>query len=204
MMIVPTTSGTPTSANSKYPKVPVPASYAASETSTFTGVPVRASWEPACAANAIGSRSCDVACRWRTAVTTTMGSRAATAPFTLMMAVRPAANSIVKTTSRRGLSPARAVRRWPAQAVTPVASRAVLTTKSVAMKTTVGSPKPSSVWLMSMTPAARSVSDAPSATISTGSRFQMKRTTVTPRTPRTTVISLISFTEKRSRSRERP
>ena len=39
--IVPASSGTPTSANSKKPKPPTPASIAASETSTFTGVPVR-------------------------------------------------------------------------------------------------------------------------------------------------------------------
>ena len=47
--MVPSSSGTPTQANSKKPNGAWPASTAASDTRTFTGVPVSASSEPACA-----------------------------------------------------------------------------------------------------------------------------------------------------------
>ena len=57
--IVPASSGTPTSANSKKPKPPTPASLPASETSTFTGVPVSASIEPAWAEKTSGISSCE-------------------------------------------------------------------------------------------------------------------------------------------------
>ena len=80
--IVPTTSGTPTSANSKKPKRPTPASAPASDTTTFTGVLVSASSEPACAPKASGSSSCDGGRPSRTAITTTTGTSAATAPLT--------------------------------------------------------------------------------------------------------------------------
>ena len=53
----------------------------------FTGVPVSASSEPACAPNASGSSSCDGERPSRTAVTATTGSSAATAPLTLISAV---------------------------------------------------------------------------------------------------------------------
>ena len=59
MAIVPSSSGTPTIVNSKKPNSSAPASSAASETMTFTGEPVRASIEPAWAANASGIISCD-------------------------------------------------------------------------------------------------------------------------------------------------
>ena len=76
---MPINSGMPTNANSKKPKLPTPASSAASETRTFTGVPVRASIDPAWAPKASGISSCDVGWRRRTAITTTIGSNAATA-----------------------------------------------------------------------------------------------------------------------------
>ena len=57
--------------------------------------------------------------------------------------------------NRAPLSPARVMSSCPAQAVTPVASSASLTTKSVAMKITVGSPKPASACSRSRTPAPR-------------------------------------------------
>ena len=58
----------------------------------------------------------------------------------------------------------------PAQAVTPVASSASLTTKSDAMKITVGSPNPASDWSSSSTPVAHNESATPTATTATGSR----------------------------------
>ena len=77
------------------------------ETSTFTGVPVSASIEPAVgrrtpaasgAARAVG--------RSRTAMTTTTGRSAATAPLRLISAVSTATDSMVSTMSRVRLSPA--------------------------------------------------------------------------------------------------
>ncbi len=56
----------------------------------FTGEPVSASIEPAWAAKASGISSRDAGCRVRTAVTTTTGKSAATAPFTLISAVSTA------------------------------------------------------------------------------------------------------------------
>ncbi len=72
-MTVPISSGTPTSAISKNPIRPTPASSAASETSSDTGDPVRISNAPAWAANATGIRSFDGVSPSRTASTTTMG-----------------------------------------------------------------------------------------------------------------------------------
>ena len=63
-----------------------------------------------------------------------------------------------------GCRPRRAISCWPAQAVTPVASSASLTTKSDAMKITVGSPKPPSACSRSRTPVAQSDSATPIAT----------------------------------------
>ena len=144
--IVPITSGAPTSANAKKPNDPTPASPAASDTITFTGVPVSASSDPACAPKATGINSCDGDRPRRTAVTTATGTSAATAPLTLISIVRAATSSIVRTTSRVRLSPARAMSCCPAHAVTPDASSPSLTTNSDAMKITVGSPKPSNAW----------------------------------------------------------
>ena len=120
---------------------------AASETITFTGVPVSASSEPAWAAKASGISSCDGERPSRTAITTTTGSSAATAPLTLISAVSSgdeqhhAARSAASGSRRPG-----AISCWPAQVVTPVASSPSLTTNSDAMKMTVGSPKPASAW----------------------------------------------------------
>ena len=52
-------------------------------------------------------------------MTTTTGSSAATAPLTLMSAVRPATSSIIRTSRRVRLSPTLAMSSWPAHAVTP-------------------------------------------------------------------------------------
>ena len=131
----------------------------ASETSTFTGVPVSASIEPACAAKTSGIRSCEEFRLSRTAMTTTTGSKAATAPLTLISAVSSATRLIVRTRSRVRLSsPAPRMRSWPAQAVTPVISSPELTTKSEAMKMTAGSPKPPSACPSVRTPVAHSAS----------------------------------------------
>ena len=71
-------------ANLKYPKVRAPASAAASLTMMFTGVPVNASMEPACAENASGMSICDGASVARAATTTATGISAATAPSTVI------------------------------------------------------------------------------------------------------------------------
>ena len=76
-------------------------SFAASDTMMFTGDPVSANIEPACAAKASGISSREAGCRVRTAVTTTTGRSAATAPFTLINAVRAAHANIISTSSRR-------------------------------------------------------------------------------------------------------
>ena len=189
---MPASSGTPTSANSKKPKAPTPASSAASETITLTGVPVSTSSEPACAAKATGSRSCDGERPSRSANNTVTGRSAATAPLTLISAVNPATSSMVRTTSRVRLSPTASISRWPAQAVTPVASSASLTTNSEAMKITVGSPKPASASSSSRTSVAHSDSATPTATIATGRRSQTKITTTAARMTKVIVESLMA------------
>ena len=180
----------PTSANSKKPNAPTPASSAYPETITLTGEPVSASSEPACAPKASGIRSWDGDMRRRTAITATTGSSAATAPLTLISAVSTATSSIIRTISRVRLSPARAISSCPAQAVTPVESSPSLTTNSDAMKITVGSPKPASACSRSRTPVAQSESATPSATTATGSRSQTKTTTTAARTRNVIVESL--------------
>ena len=165
---MPASKGRPTSAKSKKPNRPTPASSPNSETITLTGEPVSASSEPAWAPKASGSSSWDGDSRSRTAITATTGSRAATAPLTLISAVSTATSSIVSTISRVRLSPAFAISSCPAQAVTPVASSASLTTKSEAMKITVGSPKPASDCSRSSTPVAQSERATPIATTATG------------------------------------
>ena len=77
--MLPSRSGIPILENSKKRNGARPASTAASDTSTFTGVPVSASIDPACAENTSGISSCDVGRPNRIAVTTTTGRRAATA-----------------------------------------------------------------------------------------------------------------------------
>ena len=113
-------------------------------------------------------------------MTTTTGTSAATEPLTVINAVRPAQRSIISTSTRARLSPACAIRCWPAQVVTAVASSASLTTKSDAMKMTVGSPNPARDWSRSSTPVAHSESATPSATIATGTRSHTKIATTAP------------------------
>jgi hypothetical protein len=105
--------------NSKKPMRPTPASAAAWATSTFTGVPVRASIDPAWAANASGSSSREGNWLSRTAMTTTTGSRAATAALMLINAVKPATSTIIRTSRRLRLAPASEMSCCPAQVVTP-------------------------------------------------------------------------------------
>jgi hypothetical protein len=131
-------------AYAKNPKPVPPASRAASDTMTLTGLPVSMSSEPACAANASGSRSCEGGRVVRSATTTTIGSNAATAPFGVISAVSTAPISITTTSSRARPPPARPVRACPTQVVTPDASMPSLTTNSDAMKMMMGSPKPAS------------------------------------------------------------
>jgi hypothetical protein len=148
----------------------------------WIGVPVRASREPACAPKARGRSSREAGVAVRIATTTTMGRRAATAPLTLITAVNNATMTIMRTIRRVWLSPARATIHCPAAVVTPVESIPALTTNSAAMKTTVVSPKPANAWSRVMTPVASNVRDAPTATNSTGTRFQMNSATTRART----------------------
>ena len=91
----------------------------------MTGVPVSASSEPAWAEKTSGISSCEGGRFSRTAITTTTGSSAATAPLTLISAVSSATSRPVSTSSRVRLSsPAPAISSCPAQAVTPVRSSA--------------------------------------------------------------------------------
>ena len=107
MAMVPTSSGMPTSVNSKKPNGRPPASTAASDTMMFTGVPVSASIEPACAENASGMSICDGGAPTRTATTTTTGISAATAPLTLMSAVSTATSRQMVTSRPARLVPPR-------------------------------------------------------------------------------------------------
>jgi len=122
--------------------------------------------------------------------------RTATAPFTLISAVSPATSSSVITRSRTRLSPTRATSCCPAQAVTPVASRLSLTTKSAAMKSTAGSPKPASAWFRSSTPVAHSESAVATATTATGNRSRMNTTTTAPSTRKVIVWSLTAVARR--------
>ena len=176
--MVPATKGMPAIANEKKPNGGSPASVAASDTSTFTGVPVSASSDPQCAEKASGMSSCEGARPRRIAITTTTGSSAATAPLTLISAVSTATSDIMRTISRTRLCPAWAINPCPAQAVTPVASRPVLTTNRDAMKITAGSPSPPSDSWRLVTPVKYSASAVPRATKTTGMRFQTNSTTI--------------------------
>ncbi len=189
--IVPTRRGIPTSANSKKPNAPTPASFAASETITLTGDPVSASSDPAWAPNASGMRSWEDGRPSRTERTTTTGRSAATEPLTEMSAVRKATSRSISTIRRVRLSPTRAISSCPAHAVTPEASSASLTTNSVAMKITVGSPKPATDWSKPSTPVAQRESATPIATIATGTRSRMNTATVAASTRYVIVMVLM-------------
>lgn len=149
---VPATSGMPAAANSKKPKAPTPTSSAAFDMSTFTGEPTSVIKPPALAENASGIAMREIGRPTRIAATTATDSRAATAPMKLIAAVKSTHTSMTSTSSRVWLAPARLIRNCPAHVVTPAASRAVLITKSVAMKITTGSPRPANAAPASSTP----------------------------------------------------
>ena len=180
MAMVPTTTGIPTMANSAKPKRPTPASSAACEMTTLTGLPVRTSRPPALPANANGMSRRDGGNERRSAMTTVIGSKAATLPLSPIRAVSPALSSINNSRSRVAPSPARCTSDCPTQVVTPVASRPSLTTKRAPIRMTAGSPKPANDCCIVSTPSPYSASAAPMATSSTGSRFQMNSTTTMP------------------------
>ena len=204
--IVPISSGTPTRANSKKPKPPTPASEAASDTSTFTGVPVRASIEPAWAAKASGISSWLVGRRWRRASTTTIGSRAATAPLTLMIAV-----SERRQEHHRDEQPppvaagdGRQLLARPRRHARRVEGRADDEQRGDEQRPS-GRRSRRAACPRSSTPVAASVSEAPIATISTGKRFQTKRTTV-PASTHSTIADVrhevtVRATRRRAKTR---
>ena len=113
MSNVPSTTGTPTTANSAKPKLPTPAACAASEMTTLTGLPVSSSSPPALPANARGMRSRDGGSDRRIAITTVIGSSAATVPLRPMRAVSPALSSMVSSSRRPTPSPALATSVCP-------------------------------------------------------------------------------------------
>lgn len=178
---VPTSSGSPARPNSKNVNGRAPASAAASLTMMLTGVPVRASKEPACAEKASGISIWLGGIPTRTAATTTIGMSAATAPLTLINAVSPATNRQMSNSSRTRDVPPRLTTCWPAHAVTPVESSASETTKRLAMKMTVGSPNPASAWGRLSSPVAHSETATPRATIPIGTRLDMNATTASAR-----------------------
>ena len=186
--MVPITSGTPTSANSRKPNAPTPASCAASEITTFTGLPVSRSRPPAPPAKANGMSSRDGGNDRRMAITTTMGTNVATEPFKPIKAVRTAASSMVSSRSLRIPDPVRFTNSCPTQVVTPVASSPSDTTNSAAMRMTAGSPKPAKASGRLSTPVANNTRAAPIATTSTGNRFHTNRAT-TPASVRSVIDS---------------
>ena len=123
-------------------------------------------------------------------MTTTTGSRAATEPLRLISAVSTETSSMVRTSRRTRLSPARSISTWPIQAVTPVASSPALTTNREAMNSTAGSPKPASAWPRSRTPVAHRARAVAIATTTTGSRSQTNRTTTPATIAKVSVMSL--------------
>ena len=78
---------------------------------------------------------------------------------------------------------------WPSQVVTPVESMPSLTTKSVAMKTTTGSPKPARTASVGSRPVPHRASIVRIATTPTGNRFQTNRTMTAPRMTRVRAAS---------------
>ena len=126
----------------------------------------------------------------RTASTTTTGRSAATAPLTLMSALRTATASVMKTMSRVRLSPDLSMSHWPTQAVTPDRSIPALMTKSEATKIVAVSPKPARLcWIVRM-PVAQSASAQPTQTAITGSLSQMNRTMTTAMMAKTIQMSV--------------
>ena len=99
----------PASANSKNPNGRTPYSAAASDTITFTGVPVSASMRPGVGAEHERHQQLSTATGRAARDHHDTGSSAATAPLTLISAVRPATSSIISTSSRGPAVPARAI-----------------------------------------------------------------------------------------------
>lgn len=123
--------------------------------------------------------------------------RAATAPLTLMKAVTTATRRETTTSTGTRRVPARRVTWLPAQAVTPVASSASLTTKSEAMKRTTGSPKPASACCRSSTPVAHRLTATPTATTLSGTRPDTKATMAARRMSRVAVIARARLSDPR-------
>src|SRR6478735_5924224 len=189
MANVPASSGIPTTANEKKANGGAPLSWAASDTMTLTGLLASMNSPLPLPAKARGMSICDGGCPIRMASTTTSGSSAATDPLSVISAVRTAHSRPTASTSRARLSPALATMSWPSQVVTPVESMPSLTTKSVAMNTTTGSPKPASTASTGSSPVAHSASIVRMATTPTDSRFQTKRTMTAPRMTRVRAAS---------------
>ncbi len=186
---VPTSSGTPTRAKEKNGNGPAPASCAASDTITLTGLLISSSNPPQLPAKATGMSSCDGDRPVRWATRTTSGSNAATAPLRVINEVRRAESRQTATSTRAWPVPDRSSSHRPSRVVTPVESMPSLTTKSVAMKMTTGSPNPATASFVVTRPVAQRLSAAPMATIPTGNRFQMNSATTTPSTTRAFVES---------------
>jgi hypothetical protein len=191
MAMVPASRGIPTRAKEKKENGPDPASCAASETMTLTGLPVSMRSDPALPANASGMSICEGGSWIRVASTMTSGRSAATEPLRVISAVRIAQRTQTATSRRERCVPARATICWPTHVVTPVASIPSLTTNRVAMNITTGSPKPARTAVDDSTPVAQRDSAVRIATTPTGSRFQTKRTTTAARMSRLRVASSI-------------
>ncbi len=99
----------------------------------------------------------------------------------LMTAASSAATPTMSVSRPARPSDARRSSHCPIHAVTPVASSASLSTKSDAMKSTIGSLKPPSASSSGSTPVAHSATGTNSATTTSGRRFVMKPTTASAR-----------------------
>ena len=150
MATVPTTSGTPTSANEKNGNGPAPASCRSLGDDDVDRAAGQHEQRSGAAREGQRHRaSATAAARPASASITTSGSSAATAPLSVIRAASTA-HSRQTATSDAALACSGLPRRSPpAQAVTPVESMPSLTTNSVAMKMTTGSPKPASTAVKS-------------------------------------------------------
>lgn len=121
---------------------------------------------------------------------TTTGTSAATEALGVMSAVTSAHTTMTATRMGPRLMPARSTSTWPSHAVTPVLSSASLTTKSDAIRSTAGSPKPAVASSSSTRSVAHNERTVPTAMIATGMRFDTKSATTTPRMMNVMVLSL--------------
>ncbi len=168
-----------------------PACLSASLTRMFGGVPINVFRPPSSAANANGISSLDGGIFVRRDISITTGRNSDATPISFINPESTPTVSIIISSRRTSLEPARRSNRRPSSPATPVRDSAALRIRIAHTVTTAGLLKPDSASAGVTRPVSARLTSTISATRSSRTRSVMNSTTAASRITRTVMISRV-------------